>query len=435
MPILKTRIPFKQVAGDGTMYDANGNEILLAEATNTAVNHLRIKNAATNTPPTLEALGDDTNVSLNLMFKGDAAVSIGDDADAAPGKIELTSSDKANGLSFTFDDSGHSAYTLTFPANVPSGAAFMKVDTTGNVTFSTGSASSFDIVADTGSTQTINSGDAIEFAGTAEQIDTEVGATDKITLSLSDVVNIVTALKVPAIQSAAGSAALTISSAGDLTTGGDLTVAGDLTVQGTTTTVDSTTLTVADATITIAEGATTTTAANDAGIYVAGSADGSNAYASFKWEKEDVWKASTTIDVNDSANGELQIGGRKIADYNGVYFYGDDAVGAGLKVNADNKVMLDMKTEQTDISAGSNTTQGGQNVTRITPANALVLDHVQVFLNGILQKTTDPTTNTTAYGDLGSGDFDCVVRAGTGGIDFLQSVVESSDLVTLFYVI
>ena len=440
MPILKTRTPFKQIAAEGTMYDAKGAEMLVASAANTAENYLQIANANSGMGPSIEAKGkNNADVSMTLKFKGDGAVSISDAAGSLPGKLELVNSSRNGGLSFTFEESGHTAYTLKYPATVPSGAAFVKVNSSGEISYSTASASSFGISADTGTDETVNSGDTITFAGTAEQIDTAVGSTDTITLSLPNTVSITTALKVPAIQDANGSAALTISTGGSLTAAKNLTVTGNLTVNGTTTTVESSTLTVNDATITIADGATTT-AANNAGIYVAGLPGGTNAYAFLKWDNENKWIASSNVESNGTSfnindtSGQYNVNGRKLVDYTGVYFYGDDAVGSGLKVDsATNKVRLDIKNESTDIFAATETSAESVSVVRIAPASSLNLDHVQVFLNGILQRNTDPVTNSSAYANLSAGNFDCVVRNGTGGIDFLQGVVESADLVTLYY--
>lgn len=54
--------------------DANGNEILEFDSTTSAVNHIRVGNAATGGAPTLEAVGGDTNIDINLKPKGTGGV-------------------------------------------------------------------------------------------------------------------------------------------------------------------------------------------------------------------------------------------------------------------------------------------------------------------------------------------------------------------------
>lgn len=58
--------------------DTNGNELIDFGALGSAVNNIKISNAATNTAPTIEAFGGDTNISLNVKAKGTGTVNIGD---------------------------------------------------------------------------------------------------------------------------------------------------------------------------------------------------------------------------------------------------------------------------------------------------------------------------------------------------------------------
>ena len=50
--------------------DTNGNEIIETPATASAVNHIRVTNAATGNPALVSAVGDDSNVGLSLATKG-----------------------------------------------------------------------------------------------------------------------------------------------------------------------------------------------------------------------------------------------------------------------------------------------------------------------------------------------------------------------------
>lgn len=61
----------------GDIVDANNNELLEADTVASAVNYVRLANAATGSAPTLSAVGDDTNVALQLTPKGSAVVLLG----------------------------------------------------------------------------------------------------------------------------------------------------------------------------------------------------------------------------------------------------------------------------------------------------------------------------------------------------------------------
>ena len=54
--------------------DTNGNELLKLTATASAVNELTLANAATGAAPALTASGGDTDISINLVPKGDGTV-------------------------------------------------------------------------------------------------------------------------------------------------------------------------------------------------------------------------------------------------------------------------------------------------------------------------------------------------------------------------
>lgn len=56
------------------IYDANGNEVLLFGQTTSAVNEVKISNAAAGSGPTIAAQGGDTDIDLNLNAKGAGSV-------------------------------------------------------------------------------------------------------------------------------------------------------------------------------------------------------------------------------------------------------------------------------------------------------------------------------------------------------------------------
>ena len=54
------------LSGAGVFNDSAGNEALVLTKTSSAVNHIGIKNNATNNGPIVEALGTDTNIDVQL---------------------------------------------------------------------------------------------------------------------------------------------------------------------------------------------------------------------------------------------------------------------------------------------------------------------------------------------------------------------------------
>ena len=59
---------------DHGIRDENGNEQLQFQTTASAVNHFDITNAATGNNPSITAVGDDSNISINLVPKGTGQV-------------------------------------------------------------------------------------------------------------------------------------------------------------------------------------------------------------------------------------------------------------------------------------------------------------------------------------------------------------------------
>lgn len=60
----------------GEIVDVNGNEAIEIDAVASAVNHLRVANAAASSGPTLSSAGDDTNVDINIAPKGSGGVNL-----------------------------------------------------------------------------------------------------------------------------------------------------------------------------------------------------------------------------------------------------------------------------------------------------------------------------------------------------------------------
>ena len=66
--------------------DDSGNEQLIFQKTSSAVNHFDITNAATGNNPSITAVGDDSNISINLIPKGTGEVQANGSGLATTGK-------------------------------------------------------------------------------------------------------------------------------------------------------------------------------------------------------------------------------------------------------------------------------------------------------------------------------------------------------------
>jgi hypothetical protein len=66
--------------------DDSGNEQLIFQKTASAVNHFDITNAATGSNPSITAVGDDSNISINLVPKGTGEVQSNGSGLATTGK-------------------------------------------------------------------------------------------------------------------------------------------------------------------------------------------------------------------------------------------------------------------------------------------------------------------------------------------------------------
>ena len=106
----------------GGQLDVNGNalgdgtlELLDFVETASAVNHVKITNAATGNAPLIDAAGDDAGIPLNLRGKGSSKVQLGDadlqwpDADGSANDVLQT--DGSGVLSFTTPSAGPSQAT------------------------------------------------------------------------------------------------------------------------------------------------------------------------------------------------------------------------------------------------------------------------------------------------------------------------------------
>lgn len=119
----------------GFIADANGNELIVMDTVASAVNEIKIANAATAGTPTISAQGDDTNVSLNLVTKGSGTLQYNGTEVLTSATASVSTENAQTGTSYTLalSDAGKtvtmsntSTNTLTVP---PSGTVNFAVGT------------------------------------------------------------------------------------------------------------------------------------------------------------------------------------------------------------------------------------------------------------------------------------------------------------------
>ena len=169
-----------------------------------------------------------------------------------------------------------------------------------------GSMSGFNIKDSSSTTQPIGNADTITFAGTANEIEVAVSATDTVTIGLPN----------------------------DVTIGNHLTVTGDLTVSGSTTTVNTTTLDVEDKNIELGKvGTPTDTTADGGGLTLKGSTD-----KTFNWvNTTGSWTSSEHMDL--AATKEYKIGTTSVLTANGAAKVQSGVAGDGLAHSASTGVL------------------------------------------------------------------------------------------------
>jgi len=115
-----------KIVDDGFIADANGNELIVGGTTASAVNEIKISNAATGNSPVIEAQGDDTNVGLEITTKGSGSVTINGETVVTSDTVGVESENAQTGTTYTLvlTDVGKlvtmnnaSANTLTVPPN------------------------------------------------------------------------------------------------------------------------------------------------------------------------------------------------------------------------------------------------------------------------------------------------------------------------------
>jgi len=207
--------------------------------------------------------------STNLYYtdaRAQAAISVDSTLSKSGGQISMP----ASGVTATSYGSTTAVPVIT-------------VDAQGRITAATTAAiaTSFDVAADSGTTDTVNGGETLTFAGTANEVTTAV-SNNQVTVGLAT----------------------------NPTVGGNLTVSGNLTVNGTTTTVNTTNLDVTDPLFKLASGNNSSDSV-DVGFYGLYDTSGSqdlyaglfrDASDSGKWKlfKDSQSAPTTTVDTGST---------------------------------------------------------------------------------------------------------------------------------------
>lgn len=128
-----------KIVNNGFIADANGNEQIEMVTTASAVNNVRVTNAATGNSPVLDVNGSDSNIDLSLKAKGSGNVKFG------TANIKLPNVDGSNGDVLTTNGTGVSSWgsaasssdiTLTAGEALTAGNAVMIADGTESVLLS-----------------------------------------------------------------------------------------------------------------------------------------------------------------------------------------------------------------------------------------------------------------------------------------------------------
>ena len=155
--------------------DENGAEQLIFETTGSAVNHIDITNAATGAGAQIGAVGDDSNINLELRPKGTGVI----EAMGAtnPGSIQLNCESNSHGIKLTSPPhSSGQSYELKFPTGNVTADRFLKVASiTGSGTTAVGQLSFAEVSGGT-SWQAVKTSTFTAVAGEGYFINTTAGA-------------------------------------------------------------------------------------------------------------------------------------------------------------------------------------------------------------------------------------------------------------------
>ena len=261
------------------------------------------------TQQSVKAYVDAQLTASDLDFQGDSGGALSIDLDSETldiaGGTGLTTVGSGNTLTVNLDDTAVTAASYGSATAIP----VLTVDAQGRITnATTASISTSFTLSDGSNTQTVAGGDTLTIAGTANEIEVTVGATDTATIGLPSTVSGLTGVSAATITGTTvtdGTASLNSGALSGVTTiaATDLTLAGNLTVNGTTVTNSATNTTIEDQLIELGTG-NSGSASGDAGIIIE-RGDDNNVFIGWDESADQVQIATTT--ATGASSGDLTL--------------------------------------------------------------------------------------------------------------------------------
>ena len=261
------------------------------------------------TQQSVKAYVDAQLTASDLDFQGDSGGALSIDLDSETldiaGGTGISTAGSGNTLTVTLDDTAVTAASYGSATAIP----VLTVDAQGRITAaSTASISTSFTLSDGSNTQTVAGGDTLTIAGTANEIEVTVGATDTATIGLPSTVSGLTGVSAATITGTTvtdGTASLNSGALSGVTTiaATDLTLAGNLTVNGTTVTNSATNTTIEDQLIELGTG-NSGSASGDAGIIIE-RGDDNNVFIGWDESADQVQIATTT--ATGASSGDLTL--------------------------------------------------------------------------------------------------------------------------------